>query len=456
LRQVSSAIFYPSTGNIHLGDTATYQLITHELVHTWRNQRILSSNSVWQYNPKYDGFEEGFAQAVSYDAMTEFARRHPDFGLSQKIYQSSKEWDYDFQNVPALQNVTFWSDSGGMGLSWIRYEMAAAAMSKIEIEHPGFYKAFNTEYYSRLNANPYLTVTRPLIVDIIQTVAPTIEGKPASDWVDQQHIFACELSIGYKIWIYLQHYPSSNQYLIFNRIFFHETFPNGSDWAYWNGTSWSYHNLNGSEGEGTFTSYNGDTIWSRSLLITPTLNPPDWYGFGRDIVNITTGSTYLPWPGGDASQYITNVTTLGLYTLDTQFVTGTTVITNSVYRVMGEELRNTRGVFGGIVGGNGGQIFLNHRDYPNEVGLSVLNGAFWGERSWASISNPTTNSGDSIPGIIDVLYVDATGNTYTDTRTINYGSWGGNQLFLFDVAEMHPANIPIPVVKYLYLPLVLR
>lgn len=88
--------------------------------------------------------------------MTEFASRNPSFGLSQRIYQSSNEWDYDFQNVPDLRTRDFWSDSGGMLLYWTRYEMAAAAIAKIEREHPGFQRAFNAEYYRRLNLDPLL------------------------------------------------------------------------------------------------------------------------------------------------------------------------------------------------------------------------------------------------------------------------------------------------------------
>lgn len=46
-------------------------------------------------------------------------------GLTQQIYQSSYEWDYDFQNMPELGATDFWSDFGGMGLHWIRPRWAA-------------------------------------------------------------------------------------------------------------------------------------------------------------------------------------------------------------------------------------------------------------------------------------------------------------------------------------------
>ena len=436
LRYTSSAIFFPSSDAIHMGDTATYQLLTHEMVHAWRRDRILSGGSLWQYEPTLSGFEEGFAQAVSYQAMTRFAALHPTFGLSQKIYQSGNEWDYDFQNIPELRTRDFWSDTGGTLLFWVRYEMAAAAISKIEAEHPGFHKAFNTEYYSRLNANPSLTSSRALIKQIIQAVAPTIEGRTASQWIDEQQIFDCADHPGKKTWLFTQHYPAS-EYFVFNRTYVYETFSNGSDWAYPNGSGgWIYYSLNGSSGTATLRTNDGNVVWQNNLLITPVDNPPVFYGYGSDQVNLTTQATNLPWPGGDASKFATGLTSFGLYRLTTQFTLAGTTVTNTYYRVMGAALRNTAGVFGGIVGGSGGNVYLNHRNHPPSQPVPVLNGAFWMTPEWASLQHPTTDSVDTDPGIVDVTYVDTAGNAYTDVRVIGYGSSNGNQVFLFDVADM--------------------
>ncbi|MBI3940339.1 MAG: DUF11 domain-containing protein [Acidobacteria bacterium] len=439
LRYTSSAVFFPSTDEIHLGDNASYQLITHELVHGWRRDRLLASDNLWQYNPTLSGFEEGFAQAVSYEAMTEFARRYPTFGLTQQIYQSSNEWDYDFQNTPELRTTDFWSDSGGMLLYWVRYEVAAAALAKIAREHPGFYRTFNAEFYRRLNTNPILTSSRALVKEIIQTVAPTIEGKAASDWIDQQYIFDCAVHPGKKVWLFTQHYPWT-EYFAFNRTYFYETFSNGSDWSYWNGSGYTYYGLNGSQGQGTLRASGGNTVWQNSLLISPTDNPPVFYGFGKDDINLTTQATNLPWPGGDPSKFVTGLLSLDLYKLTVQFTSGSSSVTNNYYRVMGRELRSTTGLFGGIIGANGGQIYLNHRNYPSGSPVPIVNSAFWTTAPWATIPHPATNSVDTEPGIVDVTYVDATGKVYTDTRTIGYGSWNGNQAFLFDVSKMHATS----------------
>ncbi len=437
LRYSASAVFFPAADEIHAGDNVTYQLLTHELVHAFRRDRLLSSGPQWQFDPTLSGFEEGFAQAVSYEAMTEFARRYPSFGLTQRVYQSSNEWDYDFQNVPELRTRDFWSDSGGMLLYWTRYEMAAAAIAKIEREHPGFHRAFNAEYFRRLNVDPRLIASRDLVKDIVQTVAPTIEGRPAAQWIDQQNIFDCADHPGKKVWLSTQHYPAPADYFIFNRVFFYETFSNGSDWAAPNATGgYDYYRLNGSAGAATLRTSGGSVVWQTALKITPTENPPAFNGFGNENVSLTTQPTNLPWPGGDSSRYAANLLPFDLYRLNIQLTSGTTV-TNDSYRVIGAPIRSATGVFGGVVGANGGTISLNHRSHPAEAPVPVVNGVFWATPSWASVSHPETASVDSDPGVVDVTYVDAAGNRYTDVRVIGYGSAHGSQTFLFDASRMN-------------------
>ena len=437
LRYAASAVFFPSSDEIHAGDNVTYQLLTHELVHAFRRDRVLSSGPQWQFDPTLSGFEEGFAQAVSYEAMTEFARRYPAFGLAQRVYQSSNEWDYDFQNVPELRTRDFWSDSGGMLLYWTRYEMAAAAIEKIEREHPGFHRAFNAEYFRRLNADPSLTPSRDLVKDIVRTVAPTIEGRPAALWIDQQNVFDCADHPGRKIWLSTQHYPAPADYFIFNRIFFYETFSNGSDWAQPNGAGgYDYYHLNGSSGAATLLAGNGSVVWQSALRISPTENAPGFYGFGSENVDLTTQATNLPWPGGDSSRFATSLLPFDLYRLNIQLTSGTTVASDS-WRLIGAPLRNASGVFGGIVGATGGTISLKHRSHAAEPPVAVVNGVFLAAPSWASQPHPETGSVDSDPGVVDVTYVDAAGNTYTDVRVIGYGSSHGTETFLFDVSRMN-------------------
>ena len=67
LRYSSSNIFLPASDEIRMDDGFYPQLFTHELLHAFRNDHILSSDQNWNFDPTLSGFEESFAQAVSYD-----------------------------------------------------------------------------------------------------------------------------------------------------------------------------------------------------------------------------------------------------------------------------------------------------------------------------------------------------------------------------------------------------
>ena len=183
--------------------------------------------------------------------MNVFVIRYPSAPESSgnPLFGSSLEWDYDYQNLPELRGTDFWSDSGGTGIFWKRYEVGAAAMRKINIESPGFYKKFNTEYYNRINSNPNtVTSTRELMVSIISTIVPKIEGKPAATWIDEQHVFWARNIYGLKILHSIQDYQW-DEFFAFHSMYFTRTMNCGSEWACWDGTKWVFHNLNGANGK---------------------------------------------------------------------------------------------------------------------------------------------------------------------------------------------------------------
>ena len=292
LRYSGTNEFFPSDDTIHMSDSFDPQLFTHELVHAFRDEFILSSDANWNYDPTLSGFEEGFAQAVSYDAMNLYVQEFPNDPTvaSNTLYGSTYDWDYDFQNVPALRGTDFWSDGGATLLYWTKYEMAAAAIRKMDIESPGFYAAFNAAYYARINASP--TTVRPtqaLIVSIIQSILPTIEGTPAATWIQQQNIFYDQNVYGDKVFNQIQDYPWT-QFFAFQNIYFLDTMSCGSEWACWNGSAWVYYDLNGANGTGTLVDDSGNTVWTGPLQIQPTTNPSDGTNvIGDATKGLTTG-----------------------------------------------------------------------------------------------------------------------------------------------------------------------
>ncbi len=429
-----SNIFFPSSNEVHMSDFYP-QLLTHELLHAYRDNVILSTDDWWQYHPQLSGFEEGFAQGASYACMNRYIEFYPGDAIvdSTYLFGSSMHWDYDYRNTEAITTEDFWSDFAGLGLFWERYELGAAAMRKIHLEDQDFFRKFNAAYYARLNADHDLTTSRDLMIDIIAAVLPEVEMQPARDWLSHQRIFDCRIEPGKKIWIRTQHYPW-DEYIIFQRICYYETFENGSDWSYWDEASgsWAYHSLNGSSGTGLVTAPDGETLWQNDLLIEPVGNPPDYFGFGSDVLNFSTDSDLEPWPLGDAQDYLLNLTGLKLYQFDIDFGGATT----QVHRVVGNELKNTRGVFGGISNAANGVIHINHENFPEEPPLQVVNGAFWGERLWASVPNAKTGGTDSQAGRVNIRFEQDDGKRYLAQRNIDWGSWNGDQAFLFDTEEM--------------------
>jgi hypothetical protein len=454
LRFSGTNMFVPSTDEIHKDDSFYPQLLTHELIHAFRNDHLLSSDQDWKYDTTLSSFEESFAQAVSYEAMNKYVQLYPNDSLvpGNSLWGSSFDWDYDFQNTDELKGTDFWSEGGGTGLFWLKYEMGATAIRKINLESPGFYKRFNKEFYARINANPTsVRVSRPLIVDIIKTIIPQIESMSADTWINKQNIFYAQNVYGKKIWHNIQDYPW-DQFFAFHSMYFMDTMSCGREWTCWDGTKWVYHRLNGSHGSGSVVDVNGVSVWSGDLLIEPTTNPSDgYYGFGRATKNLTTATSLDPWPGGDTNQYILNLTTLGLYKFNSSFTDSLTgiVTSNSIYRVMGSQIANNfKGVWGGVLGHKNGTIYLNHEGFADEPGIPVSNGAFSGLRSWAGVPNSKTGGTDSIPGKIFITFTDSdTSETFYAQRNIDYGSVNGNQMFLFDFTSSVPPDTTAPSVS---------
>ena len=206
------SIFLPTLDEIHMGPfnntwaSLNPRLLTHEIIHAYRNDRILSASGTnWDYDPTLSGFEEGFAEGLAFIALTKFNELNPNFFGAEKaqvggIYSSTVWPEYDYQNNAALATTDFWTNSN-TGIASTRYKMAAAAFEKIYQQYPGFFWAFNEAYYAKLNSNQTLRPTRSMVLDLVAQVAPYIEGQPAKQWLDQQTIFKCQPMTGPKLFM---------------------------------------------------------------------------------------------------------------------------------------------------------------------------------------------------------------------------------------------------------------
>jgi len=411
-----------------------FHLLTHELLHSWRDNAIVASNSDWNYDGVLSGYEEGFAEVAASDCMNEYVRQFPnDHDLSgvpgtpnkTMIFGSIAEWNYDYYNTQTALSTATALRTGGRtsvrGLAYLRYQTAAAALKKIQIEYPNFYRDFNIEYYSRLDADHTLTVSKTLITDIIATVAPTIEGLPAQQWLDKQTILACETVLGDKIFLYI----NSNGLTATHQYSHYTTFSGGLDYTGDQNDFNNYTYPNGTSGVGRIYNSNNQLLKS----FNPVISSPSG-NFG--IFNLTLRNTATDVSTSSSLEWGEPVS-LGLYKVEMTFGTATQVD----YHVLGTTI-TSGGIWGGVLNANGGQIYIDHEDFPDEGPLQIVNGAFYGTRNWANITNSDTGAADSTPGQLTVRYVDDSGNEYITYKNVDIGSAYGGQMLLFDVNDMIP------------------
>ncbi len=313
-----------SSNNVNMinsyGDLDQPRLLVHELIHAYRDNVCLSTNSMWHYDPALSGFEEGCAEGVAIIVMDIFNARYPAFFSTSDYHRHWNEeggmpfeWNYDLNNHHQITTEDFWSSDIATGSGTLRYGLGAAAIRKIYIEDPDALKNFNAEYYKRLNANHTLIPNRSLVVDIFQLVKPVMERTPMSKWIDQQYIFDCKIDQRKKIFMLSYTATWWNGFEHDNRIFFMETHKYGSEW-YWQSadqagtneiplnsvtnSSWSFtHQLNNIPGTLKFVrDWNNSVYKTRNIINSSHWvieNPADVVKYSKPLLGPYQGAN--PW-----------------------------------------------------------------------------------------------------------------------------------------------------------------
>ncbi len=465
-------IFLPALREINMADNFNFQLITHELVHAYRGKLVVTSDEDWVYDPTLSGFEEGMAQAASYICMNEYVRRYGNdqfngYEISAKgdMYASSVGWDYDFRNVEALSCTDFNSDRGGMRLGFERYEMGAAAFHKIYLEDPLFFKKFNQVYYNKLSQDHSLTPNRKLMVDIVEQIAPTIEGIPGDHWIDDQRVLDCEIKEGKHIWPLFSNFPYSIEHVLYDEIYFFEVFPDGDNWYYEDEDgNPRFHRMNGTQGRYLFFNEAGVPQHSEgNFALLPAANPPiPNAGFSAAPV-----ANYANVDGSSDALVYTGITTLPglrehnfpdlqLYKLQVRMNDPDGgEVTEEFYRLQGRELVDPKDkIYGAILNHQGGSVTLYHNG--NTTTANVVNGTFVADVPYVNNGNSINGFKDIVQGRMKIIYFDRHCKKYEVYKNIApVGQRGavssyGTQCLLLDVSKMRridrndPSPIPPP------------
>jgi len=509
-----------STFNLNAdGDLDQPRLMIHELIHAYRDNVGVSSDSEWHYEPVLSGFEEGMSEAVAIIVMDKFIELYPGFfaGDEFKIHWNHSRgmpfsWDYDFQNHEQVSNRDYFSSDIATGSHWVRYGTGATAFRKMYIEDPDVFKKFNTEYYSRLNADHTLIPNRDLVVDIFEAVTTEVERTPVKDWINDQRILDCDTDVEKKVFMLTFTSLSWQSFTQDNRMFFMETHQNGLEWKWTSsdqaGTTeidagaastekWSWtHQLNNTPGEfktiqdwdnlqygaskpiindyhglydginllgpyqgaNPYNSYDGLTFdatgpFTRDLMQNQAYSSGSEMGkrafaVGSQQMYTSTASDAIFWPPGIISdRKITDLNQSGLYRWELDFndSQGPTV-SNSYFRLLGDDFIDIQGVFGGIYSDTEdlieGKLIIEHENHGEEADVIINNNSFKTLRTWASIPEIDINRQGGRP---DRQYSDP-GKTHTifisddctehkiDFRTIGFGDGlDGVQMLLYNI-----------------------
>ena len=457
-RYVSSNIFVPTERSIRSsGYYWSPQLITHELAHAFRGVwHLTRSNNSSQYSPPLSGFEEGFAQAVSYEAMNAYI---DTYGLDQYVNRNllwtpDLEWDYDYRNDGSMITEDFWSEEGGTRKYFERYEQSAAAIQQLRVRIPDFYRRFNEVYYQNIRTIPNYMPTRQGIIDIIDILTNDADIRW---WIDQQNILQCRTVYGKKVYTTTD---KSAYTMPWHRIHFVETFPNKNEWYYWVANQgYLYHRLNYRIGYlNVYQAWNGVAYKTNEVLNIKDL--PGWgsyeacgvncsKGFGADDLLFYYG-TVPPRTGFNNPLLLRHPNIAGLYGLNYRFNNPNYSMTpdygifydrqqaaaiENKYELLGfpVETWNFNRIFGGVVGlKNGiGFVRMTHSLYPSQtLTVPISNGAFvsTGLSDWFQ---PVRGVQTKKEGILWFEIQDTTGRVHWHKRYVLQGNHGGKHKFLF-------------------------
>lgn len=422
------------------------QLLTHELVHAFRGRRVLTQAEDGRVLPELFGFEEGFAEAVADLALNEYVRRHCPGGEcpgglvpSRRFWTSSLEWRYDFANDASLRSGMLWSDGGGTGKARERYQMAAAAILRLEAALPGFSRRFNQEYYARLRGEPPYQPGREGVLRVLESVAPRIDGLPARDWVALQHVLGGPAPPGARDWL-VDGSPGAGLGATSHRfLHFVETLPGG--WDAGLGRATGILSLSPASGGG-----------EASRLFPVVMQPPASGGFPLEELVLFRRPAECRGLRVAQPLCIPQPEALGLYQLQTRWLAppsgadATGVVVTAYPLLLGRppaDYDPARHAFaGGVIGAGSGQLVITHSERPGEVRAAVRNGAFYaevpscrrpGDDCWVEPYADWSEDLVSVPGTLTFQFTGEDGRSFEERRSIVFGGRAGRHLFLLGV-----------------------
>lgn len=413
-------VYLPSINTIYLSPHK--QNFIHELLHASRKQLLFASKN-YQFDQTTEILEEFFAEGVANLIKDELA----DNGL---VYGSTQGYNYDFRiqdNALITQNLQ--STIGGiLVLEQARYFLASEAYHKIALEYQiktgrFFGKDFNEKYYSLMEKG-LVDPDREMFFSICEQLVPTIEGIDCRQWMANQKLFYCINVPGEKIFMNIRDYYTTTDWAGIARIYFYETFTNGSDWI--DGAN-RYKKNEEEVDVRVVRMSDGKVFYNQAHKITGNKR-----GFG-EIKLYFSAKEESDLINHFKKQGQSNVAEVesGLY----EIILSTDTIEKRYYRILGNVLLKDRDklIFATPLSGVNTTVQVTHTNLQGKE--TVLPPQSFNKNRLCIVAAPFIKDTNCEPGMLQITVDDGVFQK-TIHRTIGYGgAYGGHQFWLGELTN---------------------
>ncbi|MFZ5986601.1 MAG: dockerin type I domain-containing protein [Bacillota bacterium] len=164
---------YDSYNNtITLRSISRLETLCHEIIHSFRDDYVVSISA----------FEEGMTRAAQIEVFSRMDKIYPNI---DRNHSYTYDVYYEALNRHKLGGDV-WS---GYVSALLFYQLCGYAWGKAVIEDPNFFVNFNKELYDRCKTDISSRSSVSALLDIAESVKPTVESIPFKTWYKSQSCF---------------------------------------------------------------------------------------------------------------------------------------------------------------------------------------------------------------------------------------------------------------------------
>jgi hypothetical protein len=177
-----SGEYSPTTNEIVLRDASQLDVLCHEMIHAFRDDNMITINN----------YEEGMTRAVEVEVFDRLA--------AYTFWNENHSYIYDVY-YDGLSRQVVGSQSGNFDyvspFLLLRYELTGYAWAKVFFENSNFFIDFNRVLYDRTLMDPSVRADESKLLEIANSLQPSVEGKPFLTWYGQQGVLNRTPQTGY-------------------------------------------------------------------------------------------------------------------------------------------------------------------------------------------------------------------------------------------------------------------